>query len=1723
MWRIGEKLFALGFLLSSLCWADKPGDTPRQILPCPTVQVAPRVDGRADDGAWQGLTGLTVDQLEHLHPNYREKWTGPDDLSATLRAVCTKTDLFLLIEVRDDVCMHEAGRPFWVGDSIELFLDTDLESDPDEKRYSDDDRQLFLLPFYDGVKWSVVSRGPGQPYPSGGLEDLELASRQVEGGYVVELRIPLGTLHPLRPNAAGEIGIDLALNDVDTPGADATESYITLSGRQDLYTDPTRFARLSIGEVGAAEERGTGSGGLPFSTTRILVGLAGVAALTLLVRRAAHRLSSQGRRPLFWLCGLSALGATVLASVPSTIAAIDAAWAPDRWESDLTSVHAAARAYLDLDDAPSDQRAHRLLRLLDRGVLPVRPKYRYQTVPLTSAAARAQPRYGIRLEPGESREFPLLALPAPAAIRARLSLPRKATRPTASAEAVRIELVLADGEQLASTASSDAFPVHLRLGDRREKPMDRVRIVNLLPFQPVLLDALVAVDDSGIESPLPLATRAPTGVPIDAWHDRPRTHIVRLARNEHRAIPVAGVAGKEISGHRLWIAGQALGAYPASPYGEDALSVRVIYEGGDAGPLLVLRNGIDLRNNTLLFALSDAERSRIAIEWVGRTNIPEALTMHSVAIDPARPIERLEFTDLGVLSAYRVAAVTIGDRTAAAPSVDSGLVLEDERLHIRDGLREHWNSLPIAVTVPSGRRIGSTTTDGATVSLPLTFETENDGALRVGLPRSGWAAMILARQDLFWGLAALFAAFATVLATGALLSRARHLRIKMLVAVGTATVVPLVFLVVGLTNRLNGAAEEELEKQTEIDLLRLAERVEAWRARAGAEAVRLRDTVEPIRMTGGTALAALLSRHASAARAEGMEIRIPGFEWDEPARFLNRNLIDATRSTGLTYSPWDGLLAMGVARAPGRRRYLVAAPPATLLGKAPSDGVIAALYTPGGVPMASTGPMPPRIPALATELGKDETSHYEAQSTLAGAWYSSAHFPLRSGGRVVAILGIFHPRAPTERTKNELLQVVLASALAALLLVVLAGSMLVEGVTTRLSRVNEAAQTLTRGDFGSRVPVESEDEVGVLAASFNSMADALDERVQQLSNLHAGLQRLSSARDQQAAARIGAELIQSATSASHVTVASFDPATERFETLHQLGSPAPIGATLPPSGPERNAIEQGEPCIAQGAIFLPLAAGDRVVGIAVASPVSADVDRAYIESTARPIGVALENARLFHAAVTDELTGLYTTSHFRRRLAEEVDHAADTSRPLSLLRIGLANADDIARTHGAQAAARIAAECAATLGDALPPRAIGAHRGDAEFWFLLAECGAEEAEKRLDGAIGSLQRQEFTWLSGAPVPQYHRNRVTFPEDGSSSAVLIDQLLRDAEPAPIAMREGLPTVRLPSPLEMVPGRSPAMRAVIEIVARVGPTTATVLLTGETGAGKEVIADLIHANSNRADAPIVKVNCAAIPESLVESELFGHEKGSFTGADRRRAGRFEAADGGALFLDEIGELPLPIQAKLLRVLQEKQFHRVGGTEAISVDVRIIAATNRNLAEAVRAGTFREDLFHRVNVVELRVPALRERREDIPQLIEHFRQRFNERHGLSVAAFRPDALDALYRYPWPGNVRQLRNVIERAMLMSGGPAVERAQIELPGVEPEAPVRKAPAGLTPRQERILDRARANGGVSNRELVESEDISARTALRELQLLVGRGLLERIGRRRGAVYRLTQG
>jgi DNA-binding NtrC family response regulator len=242
-----------------------------------------------------------------------------------------------------------------------------------------------------------------------------------------------------------------------------------------------------------------------------------------------------------------------------------------------------------------------------------------------------------------------------------------------------------------------------------------------------------------------------------------------------------------------------------------------------------------------------------------------------------------------------------------------------------------------------------------------------------------------------------------------------------------------------------------------------------------------------------------------------------------------------------------------------------------------------------------------------------------------------------------------------------------------------------------------------------------------------------------------------------------------------------------------------------------------------------------------------------------------------------------------------------------------------------------------------------------------------------------------------------------------------------------------------------GRSKKMQEVLALVARVAPTNSTVLIGGESGVGKDLIARAIHQNSRRASGPFIKINSTAIPDTLFESELFGFERGAFTGALASKPGKFELADKGTLFLDEIGDVPAAIQVKLLRVLQEREFERLGGTKTLKVDIRMIAATNRDLRAALEEGTFREDLYYRLNVVPIDIPPLREHKEDIPDLVNHFLVRFSADSEKEIEGITPAALDALMEYHWPGNIRQLENSVERAVALSSGRVIDEKDIHL------------------------------------------------------------------------------
>ena len=366
------------------------------------------------------------------------------------------------------------------------------------------------------------------------------------------------------------------------------------------------------------------------------------------------------------------------------------------------------------------------------------------------------------------------------------------------------------------------------------------------------------------------------------------------------------------------------------------------------------------------------------------------------------------------------------------------------------------------------------------------------------------------------------------------------------------------------------------------------------------------------------------------------------------------------------------------------------------------------------------------------------------------------------------------------------------------------------------------------------------------------------------------------------------------------------------------------------------------------------------------------------------------------------------------------------------------------------------------------------------------------AHGTVDSAVQALKAGAFDYIT-KPFEQEELKKVI------AKATRAHEFERQNVHAPVASGEKPPLV----------GESPAMRHLHEVVAKVADSPSTVLITGESGTGKELVARELHAGSSRRDRPLIKVNCAAIPKDLVESELFGYEKGAFTGAVGSKPGRFELADGGTLFLDEIGEIPVEMQVKLLRALQESEFERVGGIKTLHVDVRLIAATNRDLKALIAEGKFREDLYYRLAVVPIALPPLRDRREDVPLLVHHFIEKYNRRLGKKVSGIEDEALQLLLGYAWPGNIRELENLMERSVLFADGARIEASAL------PDALREKGPVAPTPiAAVGPLGAIAAPSGASMKEIV-------RLAQAELEKeLIGRALEETGGNVTRAAKRL---
>jgi DNA-binding NtrC family response regulator len=743
------------------------------------------------------------------------------------------------------------------------------------------------------------------------------------------------------------------------------------------------------------------------------------------------------------------------------------------------------------------------------------------------------------------------------------------------------------------------------------------------------------------------------------------------------------------------------------------------------------------------------------------------------------------------------------------------------------------------------------------------------------------------------------------------------------------------------------------------------------------------------------------------------------------------------------------------------------------------------------------------------------------------------------------------------------------------------GSAVTDGITRPLARVLRNA--VSHAGRSVAPPTEAlarddaEDEITSLESSFRRLSEELTLRSNQqglLSDVVAAMGRPADLRER---ARTALDFIHTLAGGRELACYVWSPASSSLELVAQRTaapgadpfkrslerSAAPKdGADLSPRFVRR--ADDAELCAdAPAALLLPLERSQRLSGMIVVRLAEAadplpSLGSTFLRGVLDQVAAGLESAQLVARAIEDVETGLFVHSHFLSRLSEEVDRAAHQERPLALLVVRLSVAQG-----SADGDRRVVAAIGRELRRACREREIVGRSGPIEFEILAPYGGRERALE-----LAAELRRRWSEAEGVVEAAGSRLDVGFailPDDARSADFLTAVARRRVESAtPVADRadqEMIDRFRRRFP-ELGFGSARTL-PILRQLEKVAPSDATLLILGDTGTGKEVVAQMVHRLSTRVEKALVVVHCAAIPEKLLESELFGYEKGAFTGADQRRLGRFEQADGGTLFLDEVGEIPLPVQVKLLRVLQEKKVQRLGGGEEIPVDVRVLAATHQSLERLVVEGRFREDLYYRLKVVTLELPPLRDRVDEIPALVDRFVvARRQSDPGCRIRGVEPAALDVLARHPWPGNIRELRNVIERAIVLGNGEVIRRGDIEfapVPGTELRAPLAAASGPATPaaaavagvaapaadgasaggvravagggeasadftaRQRRILEWIREKGSLTSREYCERAGVSQRTALRDLAELVRTGVLVRSGSRKAAIYRTKPG
>ncbi|MCB9899856.1 MAG: sigma 54-interacting transcriptional regulator [Planctomycetes bacterium] len=1745
----------------------------------PLRQLAdePRLDGEL--GEWTGREpDFVIDRREQALPDRAERWKGPDDLSARGWWGLRGNTLWLALEIRDQQVFQDSAAPWWQGDAVELFLDPHrVEGEPAAPSYGPDCVQLFLLPHHPSLPWGVVWRGTTSHFDDAGLRRLEVRyGRPAQDRTTVELAWDLADLG-IVPGPERVFGFALALDDADDgPGSPGT--YLSWNGQFDLYRLPARFseAHLPARKVQAPRPPAAPDGP---STLGLLALVLGAIAFTVLLvgpgGRALERVPTRALVVVLVVLAVAgvALGGLATGSEEAARESLAEALATEAHAA--TPLVAAARDVGALHEESPEARAASLAALLRGEPVPAAPGVEAAAyVPLRADGRfAAAPSDGYDLD----LEAPLdLLLPEPLAastlgLDVYLARPRRHASPlgtlalsSSSGEAASVEIV-APGGPTATVRINAALP---------EAPASGW---NRLAWTPgpastrARLRRLLAADSGSGERVMRLPGLTDEGVPVLA-HPRQDAPQVRIAPGGRLDLELPVLLG---GADRLWF---VFGPEDDNDAAEDG-TVRVEVRYAEGPPdLHELTEGVHLGPARRAEGMPrpPARRSRVAFDWTASDGFRHERDALPLRLDPQRrpehvTIENRRGTRPLVLLAgtlVRTRGVTEGSPLRVVRDEDAAA--DRAVLATGDAFAALAARLPRPSTAGEDEalRVAHEAQVGLPgVPVPLRLEGRLDAEAAAGARRLGIARLAVL------GLGVLVLLLLATRWARRLPTLGGRLTVGVLVAALVPLLVTLFLLESKQRRRLETEAQRELDETARSVQARLGTLVRETDdlARRLARHIRgLAETTPPERWPA--AIRAVVPRGlAGSALVRSRTTPALGVTLGGTPLTALRALDEVDGESRLVASPWDGPLV--VARGQAGRSEAIE----VVIGRRLRDADLAALLVEDarGAGVALVADSGRRL-AAAGDAGS------YAADRFARARADAPRGPL-AGRRGDALLSAVEV-APERGEGDGPLWVVAARPAAALdaaiaservplLWLALLGFALIASSAVLVARptaapvaaLAAASEAMRRGEFDIPVPTGGADEVGRLARAFDQMRLDLSERMEDLGALRRAQDHLAEHLDHDVCAERVLGLLHETTGAD---VTCLLEARSGVPALALLGrrlraegpdeTDAGEGRTVPledaflrslPAGPDglvelpREASDKALEALGAGAVRWrgqALTSGGRVEAWALhgwrdraAGP--GDAARRRLPALGAMAAAALHRAHLYRVALLDEVTRVPGATAFEARLRRDVDAAVRGGPEVVLLRIGLDHIERQQREHGVEAARRllqaIAAALVAEIGDV---RRVGR--------TAPAELAARVAA-RTPGAVRALADRVRQRLASLHVPAPDGSQLTTtvsigvalcPGDarsvefltGAAGTALAVAQSAGGDRVEEAAMQGQGAVDVPPFEEGAVFRSQAMVAVVEAARRAARSDASVLITGETGTGKEVLATLLHRRSARASRPLVSVNCAAFPDTLLESELFGHERGAFTGADRRREGRFEVADGGTLFLDEVGEMSPGAQAKLLRVLQEKQITRLGGTRPIPVDVRILAATNQDLERAVESGRFREDLYYRLNVIRLVVPPLRERREEIPLLVDLFLEEMRRRTGGGPRRLSPAAMDLLYRHPWPGNVRELRNTIERGAVLCDAEEIgpEHIQLDPGGAEARGDLvpRRAPGDdLNRRQQALLAWLARHGRCTSREYCELTGTSTRTALRDLTDLIDRGLLVREGKRRGAVYHLA--